>query len=246
MKLAGIFVLCLAGDAAAHIQLMSPSPRTLELKVGPCGIRSARRGNVTPFAPGATIDVVWKETTGHPGHYRISFDADGEDDFVDPRSFTDLNTAPSVLLDNIADRSGNLTYTQPITLPNITCGNCTLQVIQVMTDKPPYGDGDDIYYQCADLVLGTPADAAVPTGDGGVAADAGGDGGGDDGGCGCTTGRRSGGGLPALGMVGLFAVMALCRATRRTPRPTPRPTPRCDREARRAPRTRSRRSRDRR
>jgi hypothetical protein len=47
-------------------------------------------------------------------------------------------------------------YSQTITLPNMECSNCTLQVIQLMTDKPPYttdAASDDIYFQCADFVL---------------------------------------------------------------------------------------------
>lgn len=39
-------------------------------------------------------------------------------------------------------------------LPDVECDNCTLQAIQVMYDKPPYvTPGNDLYYQCADLVL---------------------------------------------------------------------------------------------
>ncbi|MCA9560948.1 MAG: hypothetical protein KC583_20510, partial [Myxococcales bacterium] len=41
-----------------------------------------------------------------------------------------------------------------VTLPDVECDNCTLQVIQVMFDKPPQtSPGNDLYYQCADLVL---------------------------------------------------------------------------------------------
>jgi hypothetical protein len=55
-----------------------------------------------------------------------------------------------------------------VTLPDLVCDNCTLQVIQVMYDKPPYTTpGNDIYYQCADLVLrvgGAPPDAGIEPG----------------------------------------------------------------------------------
>jgi MYXO-CTERM domain-containing protein len=49
-----------------------------------------------------------------------------------------------------------------VTLPNVTCDNCTLQLIQVMYDKAGNGFGgkdsagkgnDDLYYACADIVL---------------------------------------------------------------------------------------------
>ena len=60
----------------------------------------------------------------------------------------------TVLLDDIADEGRDVRdYMATITLPDITCDNCTLQVIQVMYDKPPYTTpGNDIYYQCADLI----------------------------------------------------------------------------------------------
>ena len=53
-------------------------------------------------------------------------------------------------------------YTQTVTLPSTPCENCTLQVIQMMYDKPPYGPagGADIYFQCVDIALrvgGAPA-----------------------------------------------------------------------------------------
>jgi MYXO-CTERM domain-containing protein len=151
----------------AHIALMSPTARGPDQKAGPCGLAGSVRGpNITTYQPGETITVVWKETIGHPGHYRISFDADGVDDFGDPAGYTDFNSNPAVLLDDITDMGGTGTYSVQVTLPDVTCGNCTLQLIQVMTDKPPWGPGggNDIYYQCADLVLGTPE----PPPDGGV------------------------------------------------------------------------------
>jgi hypothetical protein len=41
-----------------------------------------------------------------------------------------------------------------LTLPSVECENCTIQLIQMMTDKPPYAVGtDDIYYNCLDVRL---------------------------------------------------------------------------------------------
>lgn len=153
---ASLLVTVLAAPSAqAHIALMSPKPRYADLKSGPCGRGAAldvRTNNVTTFKPGETITVTWQETVSHPGHYRIAFDPDGQH-FTDPSSFTDTAPRMYVLKDNIADKTGTQMYTDTVTLPNVECTNCTLQVIQVMTDKPPYGDGNDLYYQCADLVL---------------------------------------------------------------------------------------------
>jgi MYXO-CTERM domain-containing protein len=156
--------------AMAHIALTSPTPRYAQLKAGPCGkgATDARTTKISTFEPGAKITVTWNETIGHPGHYRIAFDPNGQSLFTDPSSFTDVAPRPGVLIDNIADKTGTQSYSQEITFPNIECNNCTLQVIQVMTDKAPYGDGNDNYYQCADIVLAR-ADGGAPVADAGGA-----------------------------------------------------------------------------
>jgi hypothetical protein len=159
-------VLCPVAPAAAHIALRYPESRygDFVLKEGPCGQAGGTRSeHVTELEPGAQIEVVWDEYTNHPGNFRISFDADGDDDFVDPACLSGCSTTmpeierysnASVLLDAIPDTpAGGLSHVM-VTLPDIECDNCTLQVIQVMYDKPPYvTPGNDIYYQCADLVL---------------------------------------------------------------------------------------------
>lgn len=156
--------LAVAAPAFAHIELVSPRPRYDDQKYGPCGRGSTdKRGTkVSTYKPGTTIKVTWKETVGHPGHYRISFDPNGQS-FTDPKSYDDRNTSPTVVMDGIKDETGYKTYTQEITLPDVECDKCTLQVVQVMTDKPPYGDGDDLYYQCADITLSK--DAPDPEGE---------------------------------------------------------------------------------
>jgi hypothetical protein len=155
-------MLFAAFPAEAHIELRFPVPRTLEQKSGPCGGDGARDPNrVTVFPPGATVDVRWAETIDHPGHFRVSFDDDGEDDFYLPSAFDDFpGDEPTILVDNIVDEQLGGERTQRITLPDAECDNCTLQVIQMMTDKAPYGDGNDIYFQCADLEVREGADPA--------------------------------------------------------------------------------------
>jgi hypothetical protein len=159
--------LWVSGSAGAHITLLDPQPRTESQKVGPCGLANDPKPDapVAVFEPGQTITVRWTETINHPGHFRISFDPDGQDDFVDPASFDDFNSAPSVLLDNIADTPSGGVSEVEVTLPTVTCERCTLQVVQVMTDKPPYGDGNDLYYQCADIALRASGGDAVSASD---------------------------------------------------------------------------------
>lgn len=217
--LASLAVLLTPALASAHIQLMSPLPRTLSLKTGPCGdATTPRSANPTVLPPGATITVTWKETINHPGHYRVSFDNDGVD-FTVPLSFTDTTQTENVLVDAIPDTAiANDTYNQEITLPDIECENCTIQVIQMMTDKPPYGDGNDIYFQCADVALraGTPAPPDAGPTEGGP--DAGDETGDDDPASfgdatgGCDTG--SGGTTAGMAMLALAVVCSWRRRTR--------------------------------
>jgi len=165
-------VIGISGIAQAHIQLLDPPPRTSMLKNRQCGDPAApRSATPTMLQPGATITVKWLETIEHPGHYRISFDNDGTDFFIPPNATaTTVGMDPTVMIDLIADVQGNFPpagrmYTKTITLPNIECTNCTLQLIQLMTDKPPYSTGttsDDIYFQCADLVLSNSAPPPMP------------------------------------------------------------------------------------
>lgn len=153
--------------AAAHVTLTYPPPRTAMQKIGPCGEAGSVRGtNVATLSPGATITVTWNETIQHPGHYRIAFDMDGQDFTNPPSATTDTSSqSPNLVIDMIPDAT-TMGYSKQITLPNVTCTNCTLQLIQLMTDKPPYDPGtagDDIYYQCADITLAADApDAGTP------------------------------------------------------------------------------------
>jgi hypothetical protein len=204
------------GAALAHVQLESPLQRESAQKTGPCGSSgSTRSGNVCTYRPGANITVTWDETVEHPGHFRISFDEDGDDDFVVPTGYDDIGPYDGVLVDNIADRdvrSGDASYSQEVQLPDIECDSCTLQLIQVMTDKPPYGNGDDIYYQCADITLSAsaPEDPADACSTGGGDDDAG-DGGGEqsEDASGCAAGGSPPGGALAVLLPLLFAALAL-------------------------------------
>ena len=152
MRLASIIVvpvvtLLALPVAEAHISQISPTPRTQSQKEGPCGAAGSTRGEPQVFRPGETITVEWDETVDHPGHYRIAFDPDGEDDFPLPNQ-PDDNFA-TTLVDQITDKAGGL-YSQEITFPDIECDNCTLQLIQIMTTQVPY---NSFYFQCSDIVL---------------------------------------------------------------------------------------------
>lgn len=181
-------------SAQAHISLDEPKGRYWDpakseadanspQKQAPCGkagdSRTTNPALITTYEPGQTITVRWHETIGHPGHYRIAFLEDGQDF---PPGTTDPVESPQlpILKDGIEDKAGKGQYSVEVTLPDVECNNCTLQLIQVMTDNPtqPY------YYQCADLIL--------THGDGGS-------GGASSGGSGGTTTMGGAGGMPSAG-----------------------------------------------
>lgn len=166
--------------ATAHLRLTSPPARhpAADLKDGPCGVgtpdaRSTDPTLITTYLAGETITVRWTEVVDHdPSHYRIAFSRDGDTEFSDPTDYSDIRSTYPVLLDGIADADAGPghAYSATVTLPSDPCDSCTLQVIQVMHDKPPWGPGggDDIYYQCADIVLTENPDLPPPTGSAGA------------------------------------------------------------------------------
>jgi MYXO-CTERM domain-containing protein len=177
--LVGLALTFLApSEAAAHIEITSPTTRhgPGTQKAAPCGSAGAPGPGDTiyTYAPGQTITVSWFEFIDHPGHYRVAFDPSGTDDFITPASATDLYNSDAVLLDGIPDLPNVHDYEVEVTLPNVECDHCTLQILQVMTDKPPFGDGNDIYFHCVDLRLvavdgdgdGDPGDGDPGDGDG--------------------------------------------------------------------------------
>jgi len=156
------------------------------LKGSPCGMAGGTRGTkISTYKPGATITVSIVETIPHPGYFRIAFDNDGDDGFLIPSGTdgamgncggdpkcgpgkADYCNSPSVLLDNLDPHTAGAApkHTWSVTLPNVECTNCTLQIIEVMNDLAPFHPApypaDDIYYQCIDLVLSKTAPDVTP------------------------------------------------------------------------------------
>ena len=212
-----------------------------ELKAGPCGRAGGTRGtNIYMYEPGQTITISLVEFVQHPSYFRWAFDADGDSAFKEPASIKPIDpTRPcpidsgdhcgpsdyynnSAVLPGMDDLNPHMPssgpspkYTWQVTLPNVECDNCTLQIIQVMEDNAFHGDYDptpgvgveDIYHQCIDLILkkgGTSADGGVPGGglidsgaggeDAGAPSDPGGSGSGSGGGTGSGSGSSTGSG----------------------------------------------------
>ncbi|MEZ4447910.1 MAG: SCE4755 family polysaccharide monooxygenase-like protein [Nannocystaceae bacterium] len=186
-------------DAAAHIEITSHVDRNGvdAQKTGPCGKAGSVRGDtVYTYEPGEAVTIAWHEYVDHPGHFRVAFDDDGDDDFVDPVTADDRYNSDAVLVE-VDDPGGVHDFEVTVDLPAIECEACTIQVIQVMTDKAPFGDGNDLYYHCIDVRLraggGPNTTEAV-----------------DGGGCRCAGDPRGAGG-PALGLLVALALAGLRR-----------------------------------
>jgi hypothetical protein len=146
----------ISAAAEAHIRLDLPKGRYLndpqqntKQKQGPCGVtndtRTTKADLITTFEPGEMITVEWTETVNHPGHFRIAFSEKGQ---VFPAPTLDpMPVGGQILADDIADDKSGGEFSHAVTLPNVSCDTCTLQLIQVMSDSGDY------YFQCADLVL---------------------------------------------------------------------------------------------
>lgn len=130
--------------ARGHANLTEPAPRNLEAnKTGPCG--SPRTATPHVLTAGESITVRWVETIEHPGWYRIAFSPSA-----------DVGFDENVLLDDIPDTQGGAMphlYEATITLPQEPCTDCTLQMIQYMSETTP----PTLYFSCADLILEAPA-----------------------------------------------------------------------------------------
>src|SRR5262249_25377245 len=92
------------------------------------------------FAPGSTVTVQWQETINHPGRFEFYF--------------SEANDTNWMLIKTVVDDQDNNVlphnYSTTITMPNLPCTACTLQMIQVMTENPA---APSYYYSCGDIQL---------------------------------------------------------------------------------------------
>lgn len=183
----------LAPLASAHFRLLEPASWINEnnlgdpQKLGPCGGTSADGGTptgaVTKVEGGQKLHLKWTETVYHPGHYRISLSVKGRDQLpADPPVETrqsdkgpmsvsaKIDPAPQapVLVDGLFAHNTRpatpMTWETDVTIPNITCEHCTLQIVQFMAEHGLNKDGGYFYHHCADLQI--TADPKAPAADG--------------------------------------------------------------------------------
>jgi MYXO-CTERM domain-containing protein len=171
--------LLIAPVAQAHIALKNPTPRhpdePLAISDEPCGKEGSRRGeNVTTYSPGERVEVVFNLAVIHTpptDKFRIAIDDDGQD-FPMPKDSSAVADLPLAVDFEFSDLGD---HTAEITIPDIQCDNCTLQLLQYLTTDI---NTDAYYFNCADLVIGGPpvSGAGGATSTGGRGSDGGGSG----------------------------------------------------------------------
>lgn len=128
--------------------LVMPRSNSTGLKEpAPCG-GVARTISPVVLKSGDTVEVQFEETVNHTGHFRIAFSP-----------AVDAGFDQNVLVDNIPEVTTTRDYTQTITLPDIACDDCTLQLIQFMSAT------NTNYYSCADIQLTATGAPPPPGGD---------------------------------------------------------------------------------
>ncbi len=175
----GILVLAPAA-AWAHFKFLEP-PSALVTEDGgkgapPCGA-GIPSGVVTKALGGHPLTVRLLEFIPHPGHYRIALavnsqaeiPADADAVVKDGKSVSapiDGNPKIPVLADGVfvhASTPRNTEWKTDVTLPNLNCGKCTLQVTEFMAEHGPNPGGGYYYHHCADLQI--TADPKLPPAD---------------------------------------------------------------------------------
>ena len=129
--------------------LLVPRGSGFAEKTGPCGVMPGtitplpRSANVTFLKTGQQITLSWTEMIKHPGHFVISLSQAGSKNFVPLTGFDNIPENPAL--------PAPAKYSATLTVPNTVCTDCTIQLIQVMTETNPPSN----YYSCTDITIST-------------------------------------------------------------------------------------------
>ena len=189
-RLALVFAVLLTVVPAvthAHFKLIEPASWLIEddrgdpQKAGPCGGTNTDYGKpsyaVTQAVGGSRLHLKVLETIYHPGHYRVALAVNSPAELpVDPKATTmDSDRGPRsvsaeiqnpvqvpVLADGLFVHTAKVDapFEADVTLPNISCRRCTLQVIQFMAQHGVNNPGMFSYHHCATVQI--TADAKKP------------------------------------------------------------------------------------
>jgi len=177
----------------AHFKLVEPASWLIEddrgdpQKAGPCGGTNTDYGKpsyaVTQAVGGSKLHIKVVETIYHPGHYRVALAVNSPAELpVDPKATTETTDrgprsvsaeimnpvqAP-VIADGLFPHQAKVDgpLETDVTLPNISCRRCTLQIIQFMEQHAVNNPGMYTYHHCAAVQITAdpkkPVDAAWP------------------------------------------------------------------------------------
>lgn len=173
MRLLLFASLLVSRFALAHFILQAPGNALNQNLLGdpqkapPCGdeTSSTATNAVTTYVSGQTITITVNETIYHPGHYRVALGLTGPQDLpAEPVVTADSTACGSVPIETtpvfpvLAD--GELLHTAAfggprsfqVTLPpDVTCRNCTLQVLEFMSNHGLNNPGGCFYHHCATI-----------------------------------------------------------------------------------------------
>lgn len=180
VRVAAIAATLLAPAAGfAHFVLVSP-PAAFEQDVtgspqfdSPCGDNGlvAPTGVVTSYVAGQTIDIEIDETIAHPGHFRVAIALEdpmdlppdpivtpAQNDMCATAVIQDPTIFPILADGALPDAQGvGGPQTLSVTLPEVSCDRCTLQVIQFQSSRssPPC-----FHWHCAEIRIPEPGAGA--------------------------------------------------------------------------------------
>jgi hypothetical protein len=191
-----VLAICLTlapGVTYAHFKLLEPASWIIEdergdpQKAGPCGGTNTDYGKpsytVNKAVGGSKLHLKMIETIYHPGHYRVALAVNSPLELpVDPKATTETTdrgprsisaeiqnpVQVPVLADGLFVHTAKIEgpLETDVTLPNISCKQCTLQVMQFMAQHGANNPGNYSYHHCAVLQITPdpkmPIDAAWP------------------------------------------------------------------------------------
>lgn len=172
---AAFAVVGLAAESQAHFILQSPPAMTEQNQLGdpqkapPCGDDGSAvpTGVITTYQAGQTITLTIDERIPHPGHYRVALAINDPSELPEPPPVTvgdtpcgsapiDPNPVFPVLADGLFVHTESFDGPQSIeiTLPDdVSCTNCTLQVIEFMSNHALNDPGGCYYHHCAAIAI---------------------------------------------------------------------------------------------
>lgn len=183
----GVLVAAVPTVVSAHFKLLEPSSWLVEddrgdpQKSGPCGGSNTDWGKpsyaIGKATGGQKLHIKVQETIYHPGHYRIALAVNSHNELPpDPEVMTmpsdrgprsvsaTIQNPPQapVLADGVWVHTERVTtpFETDVTLPNINCRRCTVQVAQFMAEHGANNPGNYTYHHCAELQI--TADASKP------------------------------------------------------------------------------------